>query len=134
MIPQDDARPPPLADNGAFPATQWSVVLAAGHPNSLATTGALEKLCRADWDPLHVFLRRQGHSAEDAQDLVQEFFARLLAKDYIARGKPHEGKFRSFLLAGLDRLLCDERDKANRLKRGGGEAIISLDAQAAEDR
>ncbi|MBI2924631.1 MAG: sigma-70 family RNA polymerase sigma factor [Verrucomicrobia bacterium] len=117
-----------------FTTTHWSVVLAAGSGDSPQATAALEQLCRTYWYPLYAFVRRRGLSPEDAQDLVQEFFARRLAKDYVARADPQKGKFRSFLLAGVERLLCDERDKANRLKRGGGQTVISLDAQAAEDR
>jgi len=118
----------------AFATTHWSVVLAAGQRESPQATEALEKLCRSYWYPLYACVRREGFGPEDAQDLTQEFFARLLARDYVARADPHRGKFRSFLLTGLRRFLCDERDKARRLKRGGGEPLISFDAQAAEDR
>ena len=117
-----------------FATTHWSVVLQAGTGECPEAAAALEQLCRTYWYPLYAYGRRRGCSPEDAQDLVQEFFARLLAKDYVTRADPDKGKFRSFLLAGLKRLLCDERDKANRLKRGGGQAIISLDAHDAEDR
>jgi len=79
-------------------------------------------------------VRRCGYSPEDAQDLTQEFFARLLARDYLARADPQKGRFRSFFLAGLKNLLCDERDKAGRLKGGGGQTAISFDEQAAERR
>jgi len=118
----------------AFATTHWSVVLAAGHPESPQAAEALEKLCSTYWYPLYACVRRQGHSPEDAQDLTQEFFARLLAKDYVARADPQRGRFRSFLLTGLKRFLCDEWDKARRLKRGGGEEVISFDAQGAEER
>lgn len=87
----------------------------------------MERLCRAYWYPLYAYVRRWGHSPEEAQDLTQEFFARMLAKDYLARADPQKGKFRSFLLAGLKNLLCDELDKAGRVKRGGGQTVISFD-------
>lgn len=119
---------------GFFPTTHWSVVLTTAPPESPQAAQALETLCRSYWYPLYACVRRQGHSPEDAQDLTQEFFARLLARDYIARADPQRGKFRTFLLTGLKRFLCDEWDKARRLKRGGGQQIISFDAQVAEDR
>jgi DNA-directed RNA polymerase specialized sigma24 family protein len=96
------------------------VVLAAGDPSSPAARSALETLCRTYWYPLYAYVRRQGHGPEDAQDLTQEFFARLLAADYLARVDRHRGKFRSFLLVGLKYMLADEHDKVSRLKRGGG--------------
>ena len=118
----------------AFATTHWSVVLAAGHRESPHAAPALEKLCSTYWYPLYACVRRHGHGPEDAQDLTQEFFARLLARDYVARADPQRGKFRSFLLTGLKRFLCDEWDKARRLKRGGGAQVISFDAYSAEER
>lgn len=118
----------------AFATTHWSVVLAAGHQESSQAAEALDKLCRSYWYPLYACVRREGFGPEDSQDLTQEFFARLLARDYVARADPHRGKFRSFLLTGLKHFLSDERDKARRLKRGGGAQVISFDAQVAEDR
>lgn len=117
-----------------FATTHWSVVLAAGHQETPQAAEALEKLCRSYWYPLYACVRRKGFGPADAQDCTQEFFARLLARDYVARADPHRGKFRSFLLTGLKRFLCDERDKARRLKRGGGAQVISFDAQVAEER
>ena len=117
-----------------FSTTHWSVVLLAGQDDSPQAAQALEQLCQTYWYPLYAYVRRQGHSPEDAQDLTQEFFTQLLAKHYLARVDPRKGKFRSFLLAGLKNLLRDEHDKASRLKRGGGQAVLSLDAQTAEAR
>jgi DNA-directed RNA polymerase specialized sigma24 family protein len=73
-----------------------------------------------------------AYTLEDAQDLTQEFFAQLLAKGFVARADPLKGKFRSFLLVGLKHLLGHDREKARRLKRGGGRTIVSIDAQTAE--
>lgn len=117
-----------------FATTSWNVVLVAGGQGTPESMQAWEALCRTYWYPLYAFVRRQGYQQEDAQDLVQEFFSRLLAKDYIARADPDKGRFRSFLLTGIKRLLYDEHDKGGRLKRGGGLAVFSLDAGAAEDR
>jgi len=83
-------------------------------------------LCRTYWYPLYAFLRRQGRSPHDAQDLTQEFIARLLQKDFLERVGPQKGKFRSFLLASLKHFLADEWDKARAEKRGGGQTFISL--------
>jgi RNA polymerase sigma-70 factor (ECF subfamily) len=119
---------------GFFPTTHWSVVLTPHPPGSPEAAQSLETLCRSYWYPLYACVRRQGYGPEDAQDLTQEFFARLLARDYIARADPQRGQFRTFLLTGLKRFLCDEWDKARRLKRGGGQTLISFDVQTAEDR
>jgi RNA polymerase sigma factor (sigma-70 family) len=122
-------------NRGEFATTRWSLVLAAGQRRENARAAeALENLCRIYWYPLYAYIRRRGYTPEDAEDLTQEFFARLLARDYVARADPHSGKFRSFLLAGINHLLSDERDKALRLKRGGGQKVISFDEGAAEAR
>ena len=132
--------PPSLRGTGGssqapcFATTHWSVVLAASHQASQPAAEALDTLCRTYWYPLYAYARRRGCTPEDAQDVVQEFFARFLARDYVARADPDKGKFRSFLLAGLKHLLCNEWAKARCLKRGGGQPPLSLDAQAAEDR
>jgi RNA polymerase sigma factor (sigma-70 family) len=124
----------PLSGPACFATTHWSVVLAAGDSGSPQAAEALETLCRTYWYPLYAYVRRCGYGHEDAQDLSQEFFARLLAKDYLARADPHKGRFRSFLLTGIKHLLCDEHDKAHRLKRGGRQKVISFDEQAAKER
>jgi len=110
------------------------VVLAAGQSASAGTDVALEKLCAAYWWPLYAFVRRRGYEAHDAEDLTQEFFARLLAKDYLQHLRHQEGKFRSFLLTFLKHFLSDERDKAGAQKRGGGKTFVSLDETSMEDR
>ena len=109
-------------------------MLAAGRNASPQATDALEKLCRTYWYPLYAFVRRQGNSAHDAEDLIQEFFARLLEKDYLAGVQPGKGKFRTFLLTSLGHFLSNERDKARSQKRGGGRSFISLDDAKAENR
>jgi RNA polymerase sigma factor (sigma-70 family) len=110
------------------------VVLAAGGQDVLERTEALEKLCRAYWYPLYAYIRRRGFGPEDAQDLTQEFFARLLKKNYPAQADPAKGKFRSFLLLTLSHFLADEFDRATARKRGGGQILISLDQDVAEGR
>ena len=110
------------------------MVVAAGDRDSSDAARALEKLCRAYWYPLYSYLRRKGLTAHDAQDVTQEFFRRLIEKNYLASVDPCVGSFRCFLLASLNHLLANEWDKARALKRGGGREIISLDAERAEGR
>jgi RNA polymerase sigma factor (sigma-70 family) len=115
-----------------FTTTHWSVVLAARQEASPDAEAALEKLCRAYWYPLYAYVRRQGRSPHDAQDLTQEFFARLLEGNYLKSVQREKGKFRSFLLASLNHFLSNERARDRAVKRGGGKALLSLDEQLAE--
>jgi RNA polymerase sigma-70 factor (ECF subfamily) len=117
-----------------FRTTQWTLIVAAQDRTSPAARQALAELCETYWYPLYAFIRRQGHSMEEAQDLTQEFFARLLEKDYLAVVDREKGKFRAFLLACFKHFLANEHDRAKALKRGGGVAIRSLDGGAAESR
>ena len=115
-----------------FPSTHWSLVLDAGHCGLPDAATALEELCRAYWPPLYSFLRRQGHSPHDAEDLVQGFLARVLAREDLAEVGPEKGRFRTFLLTSLRNFVIKQalRDKA--LKRGGGQVPISINAEEAE--
>src|SRR5688572_27034688 len=117
-----------------FATTHWSVVLTAQRHDSTRAHAALSHLCQTYWYPLYAFVRREGHSAHDAQDLTQEFFARLIGKHWLESVDREKGKFRSFLLAAMKHFLANEWDRAKRLKRGGGRAPISLDAESAEAR
>ncbi len=114
-----------------FTTTHWSVVLSARGGSSEAEK-SLQSLCQAYWPPLYTFIRRSGHAEHDAQDLTQEFIARLLARDFLANVAPHKGKFRSFLLASLKNFLADERQRTGALKRGGGVDFVPLDAEPEE--
>jgi RNA polymerase sigma-70 factor (ECF subfamily) len=116
-----------------FVTTHWSVVLAARDGDSPGASEALNDLCRAYWPPLYSYIRRQGHGVVEAQDLTQEFFARLLERDYLARLDQQRGKFRSFLLAFVKHFLSEQREKAGAQKRGGGKALLSLDAGEGEE-
>jgi RNA polymerase sigma-70 factor (ECF subfamily) len=117
----------------AFPTTPWSVILNAGATDSPSAAHALERLCRMYWYPLYAFLRRQGTSQHDAEDLTQSFFAHLFEKDAFKSLGREKGKFRSFLLAACTNFLRDERDRAGAWKRGGMHTIISLDVARAEE-
>lgn len=118
----------------AFHTTRWSVVSAAGDSASPDGAEALRVLCRTYWYPLYYHLRRRGLSPPDAQDVTQEFFFRLIGKNHLVGVDRDRGRFRAFLLASINHLLCNEWDKARALKRGGGACVIPLDAAAAEER
>jgi RNA polymerase sigma factor (sigma-70 family) len=123
------------SDAAGFAATRWSVVLAAARGgDSPPAADALAELCRTYWYPLYAYIRRRGYETHEAEDLTQDFFTRLLAKDYLAGVAREKGKFRSFLLVALKHFLANEWDRAQAQKRGGGKAIIALDALTAENR
>jgi RNA polymerase sigma-70 factor (ECF subfamily) len=117
-----------------FPTTHWSRVVAAGDGAAPEARDALAELCRAYWYPLYAFVRRKGHGPEDAQDLVQGFFASLLEHNGLATLDRDKGRFRSFLIAACSHYLCDEIDRRKARKRGGGRVIISIDGLEAEGR
>lgn len=109
-------------------------MLRAGSGDTASAKNALEHLCRTYWPPIYAFVRRQRGNPHDAQDLTQEFFARLLAQNTVARADPQRGRFRSFLLASLKNFLASEWDKARARKRGGGAQLLPLDFDTAETR
>jgi RNA polymerase sigma-70 factor (ECF subfamily) len=117
-----------------FPATQWTIVVAAGATPSPESAAALERLCGSYWYPLYAYVRRCGHSPSDAEDLTQEFFARLLEHHWIARADRELGRFRSFLLTAMKRFLAKEWAKEQTLKRGGGVRPVPLRFDTAETR
>jgi len=114
--------------------THWTVVLAAGGNDSTQARQALELLCKSYWPPIYAFIRRQGYSPHDAQDLTQGFFARILEKNWIGAADRNRGRFRSFLLGTLKHFLANEWDRAAAQKRGGGQTPISIDIDSAETR
>jgi RNA polymerase sigma-70 factor (ECF subfamily) len=118
----------------SFATTHWSIVLAAAHDSRPDAQAALATLCATYWYPLYAYVRRCGYESHDAEDLTQEFFARLLDKDYLASVDRGKGKFRSFLLASLRHFLANERDWARARKRGGGRTVFSFDRGEAETR
>ena len=134
MQSKEHSRTSPLTSAGQFATTHWSVVIAAGEGSSPESETALATLCETYWYPLYAYVRRRGHTAEDAQDLTQAFFAVLLEKEYVRAADRERGRFRSFLLTALKRFLSKERDKARAQKRGGGRITISLDMQSGESR
>ncbi len=117
--------------NERFRTTRWSLVLAAGAEDGAAPLAAL---CEAYWYPLYAWARRRGYAPEEAEDLVQGFFAELLEKGWIGRADPERGRFRGFLVTAFRRHVGHERDRANALRRGGGRRLVSLDCEDAERR
>lgn len=123
------ASPQPL-----FLTTRWSIVLHARDAASAESAPALESLCLAYWYPLYVFVRRQGHSPHDAQDLTQAFFAKLLEKEYLRSVAQEKGRFRTFLIVAMKRFLINEWDRLSAHKRGGAVTHLPLDGALAESR
>jgi RNA polymerase sigma factor (sigma-70 family) len=131
-VSAEDKKSPAMS--GAwFVTTHWSVVLEAKGGDTTRANEALEKLCHTYWPPVYAFIRRDGFNSADAQDLTQDFFFRLMSKDYLRHLQDQRGKFRSFLLTFVKHFLSDERDKAAAQKRGGGQILFSLNDTAGED-
>jgi RNA polymerase sigma-70 factor (ECF subfamily) len=120
----------PLA--ARFPTTCWSRIVAAGGPVTPEARAALAEICAAYWYPLYAFIRRKGHGPEEAVDLTQGYFARLLERDTVAAADTGKGRFRSFLRTDCVRFLADRRAHDRAAKRGGGVAPLSIDARDAE--
>jgi RNA polymerase sigma-70 factor (ECF subfamily) len=127
---QAGSAPSGHASHAEFPSTLWSIVLNAGA--SPGRSVALEDLCRTYWAPLYSFLRRQGHSPHDAEDLVQGFLARLLAREDLKEVGPEKGRFRTFLLTALRNFTIKQALREKALKRGGGQSLVPFNAQEAE--
>jgi RNA polymerase sigma factor (sigma-70 family) len=117
-----------------FATTHWTVVLSAGHSETTRGRDALAALCETYWYPLYAFVRRQGHSPHDAEDLTQGFFARLLESESLASVSREKGKFRTFLLVALKRFLANEWHRARSQKRGGAAFHLPLQGHTAETR
>jgi RNA polymerase sigma factor (sigma-70 family) len=116
-----------------FPTTRWTLVVAAGDPRPKEARSALVSLCENYWYPLYAYLRRRGYSADEAQDLTQEFFVRVLEGRYLDRADPEKGRFRSFILTSLKFFVADERDRHRAHKRGGG-VLVPLEFSSGEKR
>jgi RNA polymerase sigma-70 factor (ECF subfamily) len=129
--------PPILPDRsspGHFPSTHWSRVLAAGNPDAPEAFEALANLCQSYWYPIYAYVRRKGHTPEQAQDLTQDFFTYVLERDLVAKADPERGRFRGFLRTVCARVLSTERERATARKRGGGKSALSIDVGDAETR
>ena len=130
----DENRETNAAQQDRFLTTHWSIVIRAGRREPCKANEALITLCNSYWYPLYAYVRWQGYAPEDAQDLTQGFFAKLLEKNYIQHADKERGKFRSFLITSIKHFLSNERDRNDAKKRGGGQTPISLDLDDAESR
>jgi DNA-directed RNA polymerase specialized sigma24 family protein len=117
-----------------FATTHWSLVLAAGGPDTAGAHDALATLCRLYWYPLYAFARRHGQPPDRAEDLVQAFFVKLLEKQSLQHARAERGKFRSFLLASFKNFVVNEYDRARAVKRGRGDPSVALDVSSGELR
>lgn len=131
-------RPSEISESAAAPGahfatTRWTVVMAARDKASPESASALQALCTGYWPPLYAFVRRLGNSPQDAEDLTQEFFARLLQKDWLGAVDRDRGRFRTFLIMAVKRFLANEWDKSRAARRGGGQMLVPLGAQFAEE-
>jgi RNA polymerase sigma-70 factor (ECF subfamily) len=115
----------------SFGATRWTIVLGARGDSPEARV-ALGELCAAYWQPVHQFLRREGRTEDDSQELAQAFFVRLLERGGLDQVDPAKGRFRSYLLGALKHFLVAQRRDEGRLKRGGGVMIESIDAPGTD--
>ena len=134
MASETDTPAESVKPQSYFVTTHWSVVLSAREKDSPRSAAALQTLCRTYWYPLYAYVRRQGQNSDDAQDLTQSFFARLLEKDYLQSVAREKGRFRTFLLVALKRFLANEWDRQHAQKRGGGQVHVPLDTELAEQR
>ncbi|MFO1501758.1 MAG: ECF-type sigma factor [Verrucomicrobiota bacterium] len=122
------------APGRVFVTTQWSMVVRAARNDSTQAAAALERLCQTYWYPLYAYVRRRGYSPQDAQDLTQAFFTRLLQRHWLGDANQARGRFRTFLLTAMSRFLADEWDKGQAQKRGGGVLHLPLQLDSAETR
>jgi RNA polymerase sigma-70 factor (ECF subfamily) len=132
--PAIESTRPPAGGSGRFPTTSWSLVAAAGKKATPSSRQALEILCQRYWKPVYVYVRRRGYPADEARDLTQGFFERLLTKNDLFSVTPERGRFRSWLLTCVRNYLANEWDHARTKARGGGVAPLSIDAMTAEER
>jgi RNA polymerase sigma-70 factor (ECF subfamily) len=128
--------PTPASSHGAdFAATRWTLVLSAARGSQTPhAAAAMAELCGIYWYPLYAFIRRRGHAAPEAEDLTQEFFARLLEKHFLDSADREKGRFRTFLLMAVKRFLANEYDHTQTQKQGGGQSLVRLEGLEPETR
>ncbi|HYN06009.1 MAG TPA: hypothetical protein VES67_01340 [Vicinamibacterales bacterium] len=124
----------PEPNQRRFATTRWTLVLATRHPGSPEAASAFAALCETYWFPVYAFIRRSGRSSDDARDLTQAFFTRVLEKNYFRDAEQARGRFRTFLLASVRHFLANERDAEMALKRGGRVAHVPIEVETEERR
>ncbi len=126
MKPATNPGPP------VFNTTRWSVIESAGSVDSAAAGVALEQLCKTYWSPVYAYARCLGHSPDDALDLAQGFFEKVIAGGYFAHANRSRGRFRSFLLVSLKHFIFNQHAKERAVRRGGRFTFLPLDQSTAE--
>ncbi|MGK0188155.1 MAG: RNA polymerase sigma factor (sigma-70 family) [Verrucomicrobiales bacterium] len=126
----NDANDPTEATSSSFPKTRWSLVLDAQKDDPVA----LADLCKAYWYPLYCYARRLRNSHEDAEDLTQAFFQRLLKGEGLRSARQQGGKLRSFLLKSLENFAIDDWRRKSTQRKGSGKPLIEIDALDAQER
>jgi len=119
----------------AFVTTRWNLILSGGDSEKTdehQIRAALAELCRIYWRPIFFFVARRGYSPEDAEDLTQDFFLRILGGDWLQKADPTRGRFRSLLLKSVQNFLNDAADRTKARKRGGDVSFISWDPWMTE--
>jgi RNA polymerase sigma factor (sigma-70 family) len=137
MVHMGESRPGrPRGGGGAgrFSTTQWTIVLAAGHGCAAEAERAIATLCERYWYPVYAFVRREGSDADEALDVTQGFFAKLLERRDLSAVERGRGRFRSWLLTAVKHYAANERERARADKRGGGRSPLSIDLLDAESR
>lgn len=117
-----------------FQTTNWTLIVEAAGDDSSVARSALAQLYEAYWYPVYAFIRRQGYSESDAEDIAQGYFTRFIEKGYVKDLTPEAGRFRAFVLASLRHYISNERDRERAQKRGGGRRLVPLDAASGEER
>ncbi len=117
-----------------FSATRWSMVFRAAEDSELKQNKDLDQICRACWYPIYAFVRRQGYSPEDAQDLAQGFFVHVMENNVLSHADPERGRFRSFLLGAVRHFVSNEARKNRAEKRGGRVSFVPVDIDDGEER
>lgn len=131
---KDPALDPSNKGREAFATTRWSMVFRASEGLDNRAQRDLEDVCRACWYPIYAFVRRQGYSPEDSQDLAQGFFEHVLRNNVLSHADPERGKFRSFLLGALRHFVSNEARRMRAEKRGGRVQFVPMDVQEGEER
>lgn len=114
--------------------TRWTLLQALDGQQTSMAQEALTHLCETYWYPLYAFVRARGHSQDEASDLVQGFLADLIERGSLGTVSPERGRFRAFLLASMKHYLANQRARAGATKRGGGQSLLPLEFDLAEQR
>lgn len=120
--------------NDEFKTTHWSLVVSSREKDSTIRRDSLGELCEAYWYPLFAYLRRKGHSPEQAADYVQSFFLELIDKEFLETVSPEKGHFRWFLMSAIQRYVAKQIERQAAQKRGGERQFFSLNVEDAEQR